>query len=698
MPSELQSQDHRNLLDIVDKLRSTGINRYIDLPQIVVCGDQSAGKSSVLEAISGIRFPTKDNLCTRFATELVLRRDDCAAVKVSIIPGLDREDEESSRLSKFNHEVDIDSPDLSGVTESAKEAMGLSEAKVFSSDILRIELQGIEQPHLTLVDLPGLFRAGNKEQSVDEAPIVQQMVRGYMEKPRSITLAVVSAKSDFALQEVTQYARELDPKGLRTLGLITKPDTLPKGSDSEAAYIAMAQNKDVIFRLGWHVLKNRSFETRNVSAEIRDLQENQFFTSGAWASLSPSAVGIRSLKLRLSGILKDHILQHLPSLQSDVATGIDECRYRLTQLGEPRATLDDQRRYLRRVSWEFSVLMKAAADGTYNDAFFGSAKTEEGYQRRLRAVVQNTLEDFSDSVRSEGRTRLIVEDNQEHPSNGDQSTVIHRTAYVSSVKEQMRRSRGSELPGTFNPLINGELFREQCQPWRGLVSRKRNSILRSVNQMARAILEHVATNDTVDALTALVDRSIDELGRNVDAKIEDLLRPHHAGHPITYNHYLISNVQNAQANRQRRALEASLRSHFGQNEVIYNVDVGNVIKALHEREEFDMGSYASHLAVDYMQAYYKVAMKTFVDDVSIHAIEEQLVQKLPPVLNYESLDPLSEPQIAHLAAENKSAALDRAHNYDKLQTLTKAMQELQGFDKTRLEMNGTSRSALREDP
>lgn len=162
---------------------------------------------------------------------------------------------------------------------------------------------------------------------------------------------MVLAKSDFALQEVTQYARELDPKGLRTLGLITKPDTLSKGSDSEAAYIAMAQNEDVIFRLGWHVLKNRSFENRDVSAEIRDHQERQFFASGAWASLSPSTIGIRSLKPRLSSILKDQMLQHLPSLHSDVVTSIDERQSRLTQLGEPRATLDDQRRYLRRVSW-----------------------------------------------------------------------------------------------------------------------------------------------------------------------------------------------------------------------------------------------------------------------------------------------------------------------------------------------------------
>lgn len=49
---KLQSTDERQLLDVVDKLRRTGLNGTIELPQLVVCGDQSSGKSSVLEAVS----------------------------------------------------------------------------------------------------------------------------------------------------------------------------------------------------------------------------------------------------------------------------------------------------------------------------------------------------------------------------------------------------------------------------------------------------------------------------------------------------------------------------------------------------------------------------------------------------------------------------------------------------------------------
>ena len=96
-PILLHSRDHSELLDAIDVLRSLGVSHYVPLPQLIVCGDQSSGKSSVLEAVSGVKFPTKDNLCTRFATELILRRGPNTNVAAAITPGINRTAEQQNR-------------------------------------------------------------------------------------------------------------------------------------------------------------------------------------------------------------------------------------------------------------------------------------------------------------------------------------------------------------------------------------------------------------------------------------------------------------------------------------------------------------------------------------------------------------------------------------------------------------------------
>src|SRR2546421_9621174 len=101
---ELQSNDELELLNAIDNLRSKGLSRYVSLPQLIVCGDQSSGKSSVLEANSGMPFPIKSNLCTCFATEFILRRAPQIHAQVSIVPNKSRSESQKQYLSTF-HEV-----------------------------------------------------------------------------------------------------------------------------------------------------------------------------------------------------------------------------------------------------------------------------------------------------------------------------------------------------------------------------------------------------------------------------------------------------------------------------------------------------------------------------------------------------------------------------------------------------------------
>ena len=598
----LQSREHRDLLDIIDKMRSQGMNRYVDLPQITVCGDQSAGKSSVLEAISHMSFPAKDNLCTRFATELILRRSASVGVKVHIIPSPDRSKEDKKRLSAFGYTQS--NLDIGQVVEKAKDAMGLNgNDKVFSTDVLRVEVSGPSQPHLTLVDLPGLFLAGNKDQSEEDSKLVESLVLSYMRKPRSIILAVVSAKSDFNLQQVTRLTRSLDPQGIRTLGLITKPDTLDEGSDSERFYVELAQNKDVQFRLGWHVLRNRNYSERDVSTTERDRNEADFFSKGVWAFLKPSQLGVKELKLRLSNVLRDQILMQLPSVLEDIETGIKQCQQKLAKLGDSRATVSEQRKYLHKTGTGYTNLLQAAIDGVYTDAFFADAKM------RLRAVVQNTLSDFAQQMREEGHSRIILED---PVPRGKNSRLISRSAYIEEVRVLMRESRGRELPGTYNPMIVAELFSQQCKPWETLVHNLSERILSTTYATVASALQYVVDEHTAGSLIReIIDPSMESLKVDLTTKVDEILTPHLRGHPITYNHYLTENVQKAQAARRRREMEKQVKCFLDVDELTRGTanhwfDMTALLDTLTSYTESDMEKFSCSMAVDMMQAYYKV--------------------------------------------------------------------------------------------
>ncbi|KAK0620856.1 P-loop containing nucleoside triphosphate hydrolase protein [Immersiella caudata] len=684
--SQLCSADQLELLDSIDHLRLQGINNYVSLPQIIVCGDQSSGKSSVLEAISGVSFPVKSNLCTRFPTELVLRRAQHIGASVSIVPHESRDESERKALRAFQERLEA-IHDLPKVIESAKTAMGITtHGKAFSKDILRVEITGPDQPHLTIVDLPGLIHSETKHQTASDVQLIRDVVQGYMKEPRCIILAVVSAKNDAANQIVLKLAREADSSGNRTLGVITKPDTIVRGSPSEAQYLSLAWNQDVKFRLGWHVLKNMDSDKGNSTLAQRDVEEADFFAQGAWTELPQASLGVKALRGRLSTVLLRQIAAELPGLIQEIETRFTACQDQLVKLGKLRASLNEQRLYMFDLSQAFQTLVKAAVDGTYNDAFFVDAKSPEGYWQRARAVVHNLNGDFSSELLRCGHFRQIEDDDVvlENSSEGSQQS-ISKAAFIIHIENLMRRTRGRELPGTFNPMVVADLFLEQSKPWDSIAEKHVKQVWSAMNTFLRLVAGHIADFSTSKALEReIFEPAMNDLLKQLRDKTAEFLGPHRAGHPITYNHYFTETLQNARRERLTKTTTAAVRKFFGSDDLSssrlsgsYNLQT--LVSSLVASNEPNMDRYAAQEALDCLDAYYKVALKRFIDDIAVQVIEEKLVAQLHNILSPVSIFKMSDDQISGIAGDSEESKSRREQLNRQLSVLRNGLETCKRF-------------------
>lgn len=601
----LQPSQHLELLDVIDQLRAEGLNEHVDLPQLIVVGDQSSGKSSLLSAISGVPFPKKDNLCTRFATEVVLRRDDDlpdVRISVTITPSSTRSHASRSSLDAFARELRsmADLPDT--MAEAASE-MGLNgTGSAFAADILRLEVRGPRMPQLTIVDLPGLVHAENKFQSADDIELVNTLVGDYMAQERSIILAVVSAKNDYANQIVLTKTRKVDPHGRRTLGIITKPDTLYPGSAGESSFLDLARNQDVKFSLGWHVMRNPD---SNASTETdAEALERDFFRTSRMGQIDASHRGIASLRTRLSEVLFQQIKRELPSLMAEIHAATDQTRERLERMGRSRVTPTEKRLFVMDLGRKYHTLCFAACEGLYEDPFFaehGSSKISH----RLRAVIQNANADFGERML---RAPLHVPvDQSMRAANG----IIFESSVLRRANQLVHSYRGKELPGTFNPALIGQLFRELSRSWATWAHEHISTAWVAARTTVVAILSAVAEPHVRDAcLRTLVDPALERMQRAMAARLKDYLGTFER-HPITYNHYLTENAQKIRGEREREASLARCRRLFGEREdgCLTIADLERLVNAVLPKSEPNMDALAAQNLADYAAAYYKVSRR-----------------------------------------------------------------------------------------
>lgn len=584
----------RQLLDTIDKLRYLGVDSYVELPQIIVVGDQSSGKSSVLEAISRVKFPAKSGVCTRFATELVLRTSPDQKVEAHIIhprKGFGSEPTQQ-RLDGFSTS-NLASGDLEKIIDEAKEQMGLGpEGGGFSESVLRVQIQGPDLPQLTLVDLPGFFHVTTAKQTVEGRKVVEDLAAKYMAQKSSIILAVITANSDFEVQIVLDHAKKYDPRKERTLGIITKPDTLERNSSRERNYINVAKNgeeSDYRFKLGWHVLRNRTeLESEaNTSYEDRDKNEKGFFEETMWKTLSSANKGVGELRSRLSSVLFDHVKQSLPEVIKGIEDGVNRRRQRLVGLGEARSSPGQHRAYLGALSSRFERLARDAVRGLYNDdGFFGAdiegISAEDGPNpRKLRARIRLLNRAFALVLAEKGLTSVVeMPDGRLMPESYEcsqkQATSVSSDAVVSTtmeygefdepdmiswsqLNEEVRidaiSDQGTEFPGSMNPSLAFKQFKKQVVPWEGIAARHIELVMESVRRFIDELLNHVVVDSTTkEAIVAeCVEPFLEDKQSLLAAKLEELLDHYKGDYACQVDEAFLSQL----SARVRRRMEST---------------------------------------------------------------------------------------------------------------------------------------------
>ena len=339
-PFELMRQTKiRPLLELFNRIKTLSSTKCnIDESTIVVVGEQSHGKSSVLEAISGVDLPRGGSIKTRVPVVIQLRALSHAADSEYALIRVQSQNEETAKRIT-----------LEQVAEKIKEYTDkiAGNGKDVQDEPIELTVFRKEQLDLTLVDLPGITRVALEDQAGGDGKALEtlllDMCRRYMEPKESIILNVVSATADFSTSASLQFSREVDPEGCRTLLCVTKIDQHREKGLAEKILQA-AQEMGLSYE-NVCAVRNRSQEENDASlplGEARMLERKCLERATELTDIGELygiCLGVADMSRRLVEIIYSRLKETLPQTEKDIENMLEELQARLGLLGR---TLEDE--------------------------------------------------------------------------------------------------------------------------------------------------------------------------------------------------------------------------------------------------------------------------------------------------------------------------------------------------------------------
>ncbi|NXQ80571.1 MX protein, partial [Nyctibius grandis] len=609
----------RPCIDLIDSLRELGVEKDLALPAIAVIGDQSSGKSSVLEALSGVALPRGNGIVTRCPLELKLKRIPASqAWKGKICyRNVSTELQNASEVEKAIREVQ----DIVAGTRGA-----------ISGELISLEIWSPDVPDLTLIDLPGIARVAMGNQPKDIGQQIKMLLKKVIGCKETLNLVVVPCNVDIATTEALKMAQEVDPNGERTLGILTKPDLVDRGT--EESVVNIVRNLVIPLRKGYMIVKCRGQQDicNKMSLAAALQQERIFFETHKHFRIlmKEGRATIPQLAEKLTNELVKHITKTLPTLEKQIREMLQR-------------TLQDLQKY-RRVT----------------------PSTESEKLIFLTDLIKLFNQDISQTIRGEeqlfgNEIRLFAKIRREFQTWG--VALLECAAKVkknvpSKVWKYEDQYRGREFPGFSNHRTFEDIIKEQIV---------------ELEEPAIEILNNVI--------------------RLVEERFMDLTKRHFA-HFHNLNRATKIRIEDIRA-KQAAEAERYIRTQFKMERIVYCQDdlyidelksvtrenitkFGNE-KALHVGSASVQEPSFVQEMVSHTKAYFNGATKRLSNQIPLIILSSAL-HDFGDNLQTTMLHLLQEKdKLSHLLQEDNEAAKHRIYLSDRVNRLAKACEYLNDF-------------------
>ncbi|KAK1901102.1 Interferon-induced GTP-binding protein Mx [Dissostichus eleginoides] len=559
----------RPCIDLIDSLRSLGVEKDLALPAIAVIGDQSSGKSSVLEALSGVALPRGSGIVTRCPLELKMKR---------------RKEGEGwyGKISYQDFEEEL--KDLAGVEKKIREAQNkiAGPGSGISHELISLEIASPDVPDLTLIDLPGITRVAVKGQkgNIENQPykLAEEVMLGgewditvdkepdpkFITKQKPISLVVVPCNVDIATTEALKMAQEVDPEGERTLGIMTKPDLVDKG------YM-------IVKCRGQKEIKDKVSLTEALEREEAFFSEHAYFKT----LYDEGRATVPKLAEKLTLELVDHIKRSLPRLEEQIEKKLKTTQANLDKCGHgppPDAT--------ERIGYLIDRVTAFTQDAT---SLATGEELEFGGRPNIFSILRKEFAAWKD----------VIED----------SGVNFHWNIEKEVNQYERKYRGRELPGFINYKTFEGMVKEQIKQLEGPALLK----LKGVTEIVKKELLELAQSSLVGLpnLIRTAQMKIEAITKEKEAAAESMLRTQFKMEMIVYTQ---DSTYGKKLGKRKREEGLPTVASVGAHIILNSSNSGATLKEM----------------LKHLKSYYQIAGQRLADQIPLviryHVMQESALQ------------------------------------------------------------------------